>query len=137
VQDMENEKHVVRAVENVSVVFIATILFFWFIIWPDIFGEQIGSYPAQRLANGTLMPLNRTIYQVNPLMQTIVYWMPGIYETPYKLVNCAVRNKENWIGYYPDGSGTVEMRKGRIVTDDPNDIQVGRCHWWLLHFGIL
>jgi len=31
----------------------------------------------------------------------------------------------------------VEMRKGKIFTDDPNEIYVGCCHWWLLHFEIL
>lgn len=134
---MENEKRFTKDVQTIGAVFIAAVVIFFFVVWPNTFGEQIGDYPAQRLADGTLIPLNRTIYKVNPLMQTIIYWMPGIYETPHKLVDCAVRNKKNWIGYYADGSGAVEMRKGRIVTDDPNDIHMGRCHWWLMHFGIL
>jgi len=136
-QGMENEKRITTAVETIGAVFIAFFFIFLFVVWPDIFGEQIGSYPAMRQADGTLIPLNRTIYKVNPLMQTIIYWMPGIDETPRKLVDSAVRNKKNWIGYYSDGSGAVEMRKGKIVTDDPNDIHVGRWHWWLLHFRIL
>ena len=134
---MENEKHTKQIVETSAGVFFAAIFIFSFFFWPAIFPTPIGSYPAQRLTDGTLMPLNRTIYKVNPLMQTIIYWMPGINETPSRLLNCAVIDKKNWIGYYPDGSGAAKMRKGRIVTDDPNDIYVGRCHWWLLHFEIL
>lgn len=134
---MENVKRITTTVETIGAVFIAFFFIFWFVVWPDIFGEQIGSYPAMRQADGNLIPLNRTIYKVNPLMQTIIYWTPGIYETPRKLVGCAVRNKKNWMGYYPDSSGSVEMRKGKIVPEDPNDIYLGRCHWWLLHFDIL
>jgi hypothetical protein len=141
VERMENEKRTTEAV-GVLAVFIASVLGFFlgvflFDIVPNFFPTQIVSYPARRLADGTLMPLNRTTYKVNPLMQTIIYWMPGIDEMPGKLVDCAVRNRKNWIGYYPDGSGAVGMHKGKIVTGDPNDIYVGRCYWWLLNFGIL
>ena len=132
-----NEKGTAQTVETIGAVFLVAVVIFFFGVWPSIFGEQIVDYPAQRLEDGTLIPLNRTIYKVNPLMQTIIYWMPGIYETPRKFVNCSIRNKKNWIGYYPDGSGVVEMRKGRIATEDPNDTYVGRCHWWLLHLKIL
>ncbi len=134
---MENEKHTKKAVESVGGILIGIILICWFIVWPEIFPTEIGSYPAMRAEDGNLIPLNRIIYKVNPLMQTIIYWMPGVQETPQKLVNCAVRDRKNWIGYYTDDSGAVEMRKGRIVTDDPNDIYVGRYRWWLLHFEIL
>ena len=134
---MENGKLINRNIETVGAIIIAAIFLFWIFLFPEITPKKIGSYPAQRLTDGTLMPLNRTIYKVNPLMQTIIYWMPGINETPSRLVDCAVIDKKNWIGYYPDGSGAAKMRKGRIVTDDPNDIYVGRCHWWLLHFEIL
>jgi len=137
VQGMENGKLINRNIETVGAIIIATIFLFWFFLFPEIKSEQIGSYPVQRQVDGTLIPLNRTIYKVNPLMQTIIYWMPGIDETPRKLVNCAIRNRKNWVGYYLDGSGAVKMRKGKFVTDDPNDIYVGRCRWWLLHFDIL
>ncbi len=140
-QGTENEKRTAHAVENLGaglgIAFFAAVVIFCFGVWPAIFGGQIGDYPAQRLEDGILMPLNRTIYEVNPLMQTIIYWMPSIHETPRKLVNCAVRDRKNWIGYYSDGSGAVEMRKGRIVTGDPNEIYIGRCRWWLLHVGLL
>ena len=134
---MENGKLISRNIETVGAIIIAAIFLFWIFLFPEITPKKIGSYPAQRLTDGTLMPLNRTIYKVNPLMHTIIYWMPGIDETLKKLIECAVRDRKNWIGYYLDGSGAVKMRKGRIVTDDPNDIYVGRCHWWLLHFEIL
>jgi hypothetical protein len=134
---MKNEKRNTQAVGIIEGVLIFFLLVFLFDVGPDLLPTQIVSYPASRLADGTLLPMNRTTYKVNPLMQTIVYWMPGIDETPRKLVDCVVRDKKNWIGYFPDRSGTVEMRKGRIVTDYPNYIYVGRCHWWLLTFGIL
>lgn len=134
---MENGKHTKQIVETIVAVFFAAILIFWFFVWPAIFPTPIGSYPVQRQEDGTLIPLNRTIYKVNPLMQTIIYWMPGIDESPKRLIGCAVRDKKNWSGYYPDGSDTVKMCKGKIATVDPNEIYVGRYHWWLLHFEIL
>lgn len=136
-ESRENTKRITQAVEGVGVVFIAAVLFFWMFGWADISSKQIGSYPTQRLADGTVIPLNRTIYKVNPFVHTVIYWMPDIDETPRSLVNCTVRDKKNWVGSYYDGSGTVEMRKGRIVTDDPNITYVGRSHWWLLHFEIV
>lgn len=138
VERMENEKRTTEAVGVLAVFILCFFLgVFLFDIVPNFFPTQIVSYPARRLADGTLMPLNRTTYKVNPLMQTIIYWTPSICEMPGKLVDCVVRNRKNWIGHYPDGSGTVGMHKGKIVTGDPNDIYVGCCHWWLLTFGIL
>ena len=134
---MENEKLINHNIETIGGIIIAAFFIFFFFLFPEITPKQIGSYPVQRQADGTLIPLNRTIYKVNPLMHTIVYWMPGIDETPHKLVNCVVRDKKNWVGYYLDGSGAVKMHKGKIVTDDPNESYVGRCRWWLLHFEIL
>lgn len=135
--DRENTKRITLTSKNVGIIFIAAVVFFRIFIWADISSKQIGSYPAQRLADGTVITLNRTIYKVNPLVQTVIYWMPDFDEPPRSLVNCTVRDKKNWVGSYYDGLGTVEMRKGRIVSDDPNFIYVGRLHWWLLHFEIV
>jgi hypothetical protein len=122
---------------NSGAIFLILILFFFFLVWPDILPSQIGSYPTQRQPDQSLIPLNRTIYKVNPLLHTIIYWMPGIDETPRKLVDCVVRDRKNWIGYYSDYSGFVEMRKGKIVTDDPNEVYIGKYHWWLRHFEVI
>ncbi|MFC1764084.1 hypothetical protein ACFL6U_18670 [Planctomycetota bacterium] len=102
-----------------------------------ILPSTIGSYPAQKLENGDLRPLNRTIYKVNPFTQTVIYWKPGVNETPKRLVDCVVRNKKNWIGYFPGGSGPVQMLKGTRVryTNDPDNIvYVDDLRWWLLHY---
>lgn len=134
---MANKGSTKQTVENVGAIFIGILIFFYFFIWPEVLPSQIGSYPAQKQLDQSLMPLNRTIYKVNPLLHTIIYWMPGIYETPHKLVNCVVRDKKNWVGHYPDGSGSVEMRKGKIATKDPNEVYIGKYHWWLRHFEVI
>lgn len=134
---MKNGKLINHNIETIGGIIVGAIFIFYFFIFPEITPKTIGSYPVQRQADGTLLSLNRTIYKVSPFMQTIIYWIPSIDETPKKLVECAVRDKKNWMGYYPDGSGSVKMHKGRIVTDDPNEIYVGRSRWWLLHFEIL
>ncbi|MCX5637391.1 MAG: hypothetical protein NTX52_06830 [Planctomycetota bacterium] len=134
---MSNGKGSKNAVENVGAIFLGLIFFFFIFIWTDILPSQIGSYPVRKQPDQSLIPLNRTVYKVNPMLHTIIYWMPGIDETPRKLVDCVVRDKKNWIGYYPDGSGSVEMRKGKIVTGGPNEVYIGKYHWWLRHFGVI
>ncbi len=126
-----------EVVETIIAVFLVSILTFFFFVRPDVLPSQIVSYSAQRQPDQSLMPLNRTVYKVNPLLHTIIYWMPGIVETPRKLVDCVVRNKKNWIGRYPDGSGFVEMRKGKIITEDPNEVYIGKYHWWLRHLEVI
>ena len=134
---MANEESSKKTVESIGAVFIGIIIFLYFFILPDVLPSQIGSYPAQRQSDQSLIPLNRTVYKVNPLLHTIIYWMPGLYETPRKLVDCVVRDKKNWVGHYPDGSGSVEMRKGKIVTEDPNEVYIRKYHWWLRHFDVI
>ncbi|HBG27596.1 MAG: hypothetical protein A2Y10_15840 [Planctomycetes bacterium GWF2_41_51] len=131
---MENSKTVIRPTENIGFILILIAILFYFFIMPDIVPQEVTSYPAQKLENGKLLPLNKTVYKVNPFMQTIIYWMPGIAETPSKLVNCIIKDRKNWIGYYSDGSGLVEMRKGKLVPNNvPNDyIYINRFHWWML-----
>ena len=134
---MADRKDSKEVVESIVAVFLSLIFIFFFFVWPAILPSQIGSYPAQKHPDQSLMPLNRTVYKVNPLLHTIIYWMPGIDETPHKLVNCVVRDKKNWVGHYPDGSGSVEMRKGKIATEDPNEVYIGKYHWWLRHFKVI
>lgn len=108
-----------------------------FIWWNVLFSSEIVSYPTTKDNNNTL-PLNRTIYKVNESEQTVIYWMPGFSNPPSKLANCVVRDKKNWIGHYPDGSGSVYMSKGKIVPDENIDLKyVNKYYWWLLNLGIL
>lgn len=126
-----------KTAETIGAAFLALIIFFLLFIRPEILPSQIGSYPAQKQPDQSLITLNRTVYKVNPLLHTVIYWTPGIHEIPRKLVGCVVRDKKNWVGYYSDGSGSVQMRKGKIVTEDPNEVYIGKYHWWLRHFGVI
>ena len=99
-------------------------------------GCQITSYSAWKGEDGEWIPLNRTVYKVNPAEQTIIYWAPGIYEVPNKLVNCIVRDRKNWVGEYLDGSGKVMMENGREVSDQEGIIYIGRIRWQLMEWGI-
>jgi hypothetical protein len=124
---------IVQIVGGILIV-ISLVLFF-----AGAFGngnEKIVSYPAMKQPDGTLTPLSKTTYRVNSLTQTIIYWMDlgTILDTPGKLVDCVVRDKKNWSGYYPDKSGRVQMYKGKIIFDDPNTISIGRCHWWFITY---
>lgn len=117
--------------------------FFWILLiglaiflFGDTFSNHITSYPIIKKENFT-MALNRTIYEVNKKEQTIIYWMPGLEIPPEKLVDCVVRDKKNWIGYFPDRSGHIEMRKGKIVSNENDTIYVGKLHWWLLTWGVV
>ena len=78
-------------------------------------------------------PLNRTVYKVSFETQTVVYWMPGLYEVPERLVNCKVRDKYNWQGEYPDHSGEVKMVDGVIINDDPDVKYVSSIYWHYLN----
>lgn len=126
-----------KTAETIGAAFLVLTFFFFFFVWPEVLPSQIGSYPAQKQPDQRLVTLNRTVYKVNPLLHTVIYWMPGIHEIPRKLDGCVVRDKKNWVGYYPDGSGSVQMRKGKIVTEDPTEVYIGKYHWWLRHFGVI
>ena len=133
---MENTRSINNNITSVGGIVLGGLFIWFFFLYPEITSKKIGGYPVKKQADGTLIPLKRTIYKVHPFMQTIIYWMPGIDETPKKLVNCVIRDKKNWVGWYPDGSGIVEMKKGKIVTGDPNEAYVGRWRWWALELGI-
>ena len=129
---MNNENRVIKALGELGVALIVLSACFWrFVVVPEVC-PSIGSYPTKKNASGNDTPLNRTIYKIYPLTQAIVYWMPGFDETPRRLVNCVVRSEENWIGYYPDQSGSVQMLKGKIVTEDVAINYVSWWRWWLM-----
>ncbi|MCJ7778068.1 MAG: hypothetical protein MUP16_07135, partial [Sedimentisphaerales bacterium] len=71
---MKSDNHIAKTVELCGGSLIAVIVGVWFTIIFGILPKEIGSYPAQKQGDGTLMPLNRTIYKVHPFTQTIIYW---------------------------------------------------------------
>ena len=141
--EKSKEEHITVAIQElagtlVGIFFMSIFFYVFFVILLN--PSEVGSYPARKQPDGSLVPLNRTVYKVDPRSDTIIYWMPGIYETPRKIVNCVIRDDKNWIGYYPDGSGPVEMQKGKIVNlhpinlpDGSEIVYVGKYHWWMLH----
>jgi hypothetical protein len=107
------------------------------------FHSEITVYPAMCKGvlknghcNGLLIGLNRTTYKVSFKRQEIVYWMPGIYEQPRRLVNCVVRDRKNWVGEYQDGSGKEIMIKGKLSEEPPSKyyFYVTKWRWWYAHF---
>ena len=70
---------------------------------------------AKPLAN------NPTVYRINPQTQTVIYWQlfdpaasaDSHFNAPERLVNCAIRDAQNWKCDYPDASGTVAIVNGK------------------------
>jgi hypothetical protein len=70
---------------------------------------------AKPLAN------NPTVYRINAQTQTVTYWSrfdpaasaDSHFNAPARLVNCAIRDTQNWKCEYPDGSGTVAIVNGK------------------------
>ncbi|MEN6335679.1 MAG: hypothetical protein ABFE01_15620 [Phycisphaerales bacterium] len=114
---------------------VMAIGFIW--VWSATFGGRIASYPATKQADGSFFYLDRNVYRVYPSTQTVVFWKPGVWETPEKLTNCTVIDRRNWTGWY-EGK-RVEMRKGKRINvvggwnDYGTDIvRIGGFHWWFL-----
>ena len=98
------------------------------------FDGSVTVYPTMNAISGERVTLWRTVYKASFEAQTVVYWYPWWRETPEKLINCTVRDKNNWVGEYADHSGKVEMVDGRIVTDTPGRIYGSSFYWWSLKF---
>jgi len=98
------------------------------------FDGSVTVYPTEKTFSGKRIPLLRTAFKASFETQTVVYWYPGIRETPERLINCTVRDNYNWVGEYIDHSGRVEMVDGRILSYSPNKVYVSSFYWWYLHF---
>jgi hypothetical protein len=61
---------------------------------------------------GEWITLNTTVYRVSEERQSVIYWTPGIEDTPSKLTQCIVRDVKNWKGSYTDGSADLQMAEG-------------------------
>lgn len=71
--------------------------------------------------SGKWLPLNATVYRVSEDHQTVIYWTPGIVDSPRELTKCIVQDVKNWQCTFPDSSANVYMDAGHLtahVNDD-------------------
>jgi hypothetical protein len=107
-------------------------------------GVEITEYPMlceSPVLNGTcsgrVTPLNRSTYLVFASSQQVVYWVPGIHETPIRLEQCAARDGSNWKCNLPSNQGEVGFANGEFTekltpprSNQENFFQVGGVKWW-------
>ena len=114
-----------------------------FLAWPvfDMIRNQITVYSVIEASDGTLIPANRTVYEVLPETRNVTYWLPDVSEVPGRLVKCAVRNRLNWSCESPDGSAALTMEDGlfsevlRKKARGPKIICTSRLTWWKLYMA--
>ena len=82
-------------------------------------GGEVTAYPllcaAPLAANSCVkveLVLNRETFKVFPSTQKVVYWTPGVRDTPTSLEECSVRDANNWACKYPRDQGKVGFRNG-------------------------
>ena len=81
--------------------------------------------------------LRTTDYRIVPERGEVVYWDDQDIEVN-KLVNCAIRDSENWTCTYPDGSGPVVARDGLLpayLTSARPTISLRWYQWWYLRLA--
>ena len=69
------------------------------------------------------------IYRVDVLKQTVMYWRPGMVESPENLANCAVRDAKNWRCEHNVGDfakAIVEMQTGSYQ----ESTETGAMKWY-------
>lgn len=108
--------------------------------------NEVSDYPLYCTENfmekgncpGTLGTARMTAYKVFEDRQEVIYWRHGLDETPRKMANCAVRNKNNWACTYSDGSGPVVMIDG-IRNSEPDDYfkYVSKFTYYRVNWGLL
>ena len=67
--------------------------------------------------------MNRSTYLVFASLQQVVYWVPGIHETPIRLEQCAVRDSSNWKCYLPRNQGEVGFANREFTENDSRSNQ--------------
>ena len=84
-------------------------------------GNEVTAYPllcASALAANRCkkveLVLNRERFKIFASTQQVVYWTPGVSETPANLEQCSVRDANNWACSYPRGQGRVGFRDGEF-----------------------
>jgi hypothetical protein len=124
-----------------------------------LWNGDITKYPVSctetienNLCTGTWYTLNPTTYRVFADQQLVVYWTPGIRDTPEKLSNCVVRDIRNWVCKYNDGSAELQMNDGvfsestnrNMYTKEGFDFHVefeartryvSMWRWWQINLG--
>lgn len=76
---------------------------------------DITVYPIMQTREGQRHPVGIATYRVDVAKQTVMYWRPGMVESPSNLANCAVRDVNNWRCEDQVGDvakGVVEMQRG-------------------------
>jgi hypothetical protein len=89
--------------------------------------EDVIVYPLIETSAGKPLAGNPTVYRINTQTQTVICWKllapagaeDSHFNAPKKLVNCAVRDAQNWKCEYSDGSGTVAIVNGATRKSDP------------------
>jgi len=89
---------------------------------------------------GKLSTSNPTVYRISEERQLVIYWTPGISDSPSKLSKCVVRDVENWQCSYPDDSADLYMEDGQfrvhanenIWFDTKQTLYVSWLQYWKL-----
>jgi hypothetical protein len=100
--------------------------------YPALCSEELKGGKCQ----GSLIPLNRSIYKISVERQDVIYWTVGLKLPPSRLTDCVVRDRRNWsCKKYSDGSGELLMIDGKFATESSyNDtLYLGKWRWWLLN----
>lgn len=102
---------------------------------PETFERDYKKYREDR-ANCVIVPGNRTVYKLNSA-RAEAYYVTGDFDTPGRLVNCAIVSRTNWICSYPDRSGKIAVTNGlRAIHIDelkqpaPHFFYQRRWQWW-------
>lgn len=77
-----------------------------------------------------------TTYKAVQSQQLVLYWIDGV-TPPLKLIDCVVRDAENWTAWYPDRSGQLSMLDGKLSLyaapgSAVKELQIRKHeYWWL------
>jgi hypothetical protein len=58
--------------------------------------KDVAVYPLRTIGDGQPQPIGMAVYRVDVSRQDVMWWRPGIADSPERLLNCAVRDAENW-----------------------------------------
>ena len=127
--------------------FLLTILLV-FISACEHIDSKITSYPAlckgkvnNGVCSGKILRLNRSIYKVSVKRQEVIHWMPNVFEEPQKITDCIIRDRNNWVCKYSDGSGGIKVIRGKFEDSKQGKTSGGIFfylpwwHWWFINLS--
>ena len=78
--------------------------------------QEITVYPMNTIGNGPSYAAEIAVYRVDVQKQDVMFWRPGVVESPERLLNCAVRDSTNWRcdTQVAGDSGVVIMERGQL-----------------------